>query len=109
MTTYVYELPTTSAIAFSDFAIDTTEGNVYTSHIAEATQARANVRGALQQSRQTDYQDRDYLRIIKVLDDYIPHLRGIIACVQSDELQLKYEPGEPASLLTTMITMVLAL
>ena len=30
----------------------------------------------------------------QVLDDYIPHLCGIIACVQSDELQFKYEPGE---------------
>ncbi|KAH0828007.1 hypothetical protein J3R83DRAFT_3654 [Lanmaoa asiatica] len=92
MTNYIYELPTTGAISFSDFVIDTTEGNVYTSRIAEATQARANVRGVLKQSRRTDSEDRDYLRVIKVLDDYIPHLHGIIACVQSGELLLKYEP-----------------
>ena len=37
----------------------------------------------------------------QVLDDYIPHLRGIIACVQSDELQFKYEPGELSVPLST--------
>ncbi|KAI9571157.1 BRO1 domain-containing protein [Boletus coccyginus] len=92
MTSYIYDLPTTGSVSFSDFAIDTTEGNVYTSRIPEATQARANMRGVLKQSRRTDSEDRDYLRIIKVLDDYIPHLRGIIACAQFDELQFKYEP-----------------
>ncbi|KAG6375505.1 hypothetical protein JVT61DRAFT_3064 [Boletus reticuloceps] len=93
MTSYIYELPTTGSISFSDFAIDTTEGNVYTSRIADATQARANMRDVLKQSRRTDSEERDYLRIIKVLDDYIPYLRGIIVCIQSDELQFKYEPA----------------
>lgn len=111
MTSYVYELPTTGAVSFSSFAIDSTVENVYTSRIAEATQARANMRGVLKQSRRTDSEVRDYLQIIKVrpplaspvhrlplsqqlLDDYIPHLRGIIACVHSDDLHLKSEPGE---------------
>ena len=66
MTTYVYELPTTGAISFSSFAIDSTEDNAYTSRIAEATQTRANMRAVLKQSRRTDSEDRDYLRIIKV-------------------------------------------
>ncbi|KAF8134505.1 hypothetical protein EV363DRAFT_1160473 [Boletus edulis] len=92
MTSYIYELPTTGSISFSDFTIDITEGNVYTSRIADATQARANMRGVLKQSRRTDSEERDYLRIIKALDDYIPCLRGIIVCIQSDELHFKYEP-----------------
>lgn len=66
MTSYIYELPTTGTISFCDFAIDTTEANVYSSRIADATQARANMRGVLKQSRRTDSEDRDYLRIIKV-------------------------------------------
>ena len=66
MTSYVYELPTTGSISFSDFAIDTTDGNGYTSRIADATQTRANMRGVLKQSRRTDSEDRDYLRIVKV-------------------------------------------
>ncbi|KAG9316761.1 hypothetical protein JVU11DRAFT_2823 [Chiua virens] len=92
MTSYTYVLPTTGAISFSAFAIDNTHANAYTAHIAAATQARANLRGVLKQSRRTDPHDRDYLRIIKALDDYIPHLRAIIACVHSDELQCKYDP-----------------
>ena len=66
MTGYIYDLPTTGSISFSDLAIDTTEGNAYTSRIADATQARANMRGVLKQSRRTDCEDRDYLRIVKV-------------------------------------------
>jgi hypothetical protein len=66
MTGYIYALPTTGSISFSDFAIDTTEGNAYTPRIADATQARANMRGVLKQSRRTDCEDRDYLRIVKV-------------------------------------------
>ena len=66
MTSHIYDLPTTGSVSFSDFVIDTTEGGVYASRIAEATQARANLRGILKQSRRTDSKDRDYLRIIKV-------------------------------------------
>ncbi|KAG8214070.1 putative pH-response regulator protein palC [Butyriboletus roseoflavus] len=90
--TYVYHLPTTGTISFSDFALDTTDENAYTSPIAETTQARANMRGVLKQSRRTDSEHRDYLRIIKLLDNYIPYLRAIIACVQSGELHLMHEP-----------------
>ncbi|KAF8843047.1 hypothetical protein BDN67DRAFT_964942 [Paxillus ammoniavirescens] len=92
MASYVYELPTTGAISFAEFCIDTTGENVYTSHIAEATQARANMRGVLKESKRMDSGERDYLRIIKVLDDYLPHVYGIIACVTSGEIRLKYEP-----------------
>ncbi|KIK92667.1 hypothetical protein PAXRUDRAFT_829743 [Paxillus rubicundulus Ve08.2h10] len=92
MTGYVYELPTTGAISFAEFCIDTTGGNVYTSHIAEATQARANMRGVLKECKRMDSGERDYLRIIKVLDDYLPHVYGIIACVASGEIRLKYDP-----------------
>ncbi|KAF9227200.1 hypothetical protein BS17DRAFT_727211 [Gyrodon lividus] len=92
MSSYIYELPTTGAVSFAEFCIDTTGGNVYTSHVAEATQARANMRGALKECKRMDSGQRDYLRIIKVLDDYLPHLYGIIACVASGEIILKYEP-----------------
>ncbi|KIJ67762.1 hypothetical protein HYDPIDRAFT_173535 [Hydnomerulius pinastri MD-312] len=92
MTSYVYELPTTGAISFADVCIDTTQGNVYTPHIAEVTQARANLRGVLKESKRTESGDKDYLRIIKVLDDYIPQLYGIMACVASGEIRLRHDP-----------------
>ena len=66
MTTCVYELPTTGSVSFSSFLVDITEDHAFTSRIAEATQARANLRAVLKQSRRTDGEQRDYLRIIKV-------------------------------------------
>lgn len=92
MSTYLYELPTTGAISFGDFCVDTTASNAYTSHIAEATQARANLRGALKVTKRTDTDEKDYLRLIKVLDDYLPYLHGIMACVASGDIRLKSEP-----------------
>ncbi|KIJ62746.1 hypothetical protein HYDPIDRAFT_30336 [Hydnomerulius pinastri MD-312] len=65
---------------YPNVCINTTQGNVYTAHIVEATQARANLRGVLKGSKRTESGNKDYLRIIKVLDDYIPQLYGIMAC-----------------------------
>jgi hypothetical protein len=69
MTTYLYELPTTGAISFGEFCVDGTAANTYASHIAEATQARANLRGILKEIKRTDTDDKDYLRLIKVGHD----------------------------------------
>lgn len=66
MSTYLYELPTTGAVSFGDFCVDTTASNSYASHIAEATQARANLRSVLKAIKRTDTDDKDYLRLIKV-------------------------------------------
>ncbi|OJA20073.1 hypothetical protein AZE42_02479 [Rhizopogon vesiculosus] len=92
MTTYLYELPTTGSISFADFCVDSTASNAYASHIAEATQARANLRGTLKEIKRTDTDDKDYLRLIKVLDDYLPYLYGIMACATSGDIRLKSEP-----------------
>jgi hypothetical protein len=66
MSTYLFELPTTGAISFGDFCVDATASNAYASHIAEATQARANLRSVLKATKRTDTDDKDYLRLIKV-------------------------------------------
>ena len=63
MTSYLYELPTTGAISFLDFCIDQTA--TYTTDISDATQARANLRAALKESKHTDG-EKDYLRLVKV-------------------------------------------
>ncbi|TDL26176.1 hypothetical protein BD410DRAFT_716479 [Rickenella mellea] len=89
MSTYLYELPTTGAISFGDFCIDRT--NSYTIQIAECTQARANLRAALKESKRTDG-EKDYLKLVKVLDDYLPHLCGIMASFDADEITLSSEP-----------------
>ena len=66
MSTYSYELPTTGAISFADFCVDQTASNLYTTHISDATQARANVRSELKENKRTDHVEKDYLKLIKV-------------------------------------------
>jgi hypothetical protein len=105
---YLYELPTTGAISFTDFCVDQSTDKVYTSHILETTQARANIRAALKASKRTEDGAKDYLSLIKVncfqfpryflsypvqlLEDYIPLIRGLINCVTHDDIGLKSEP-----------------
>ncbi|KAK0505098.1 BRO1 domain-containing protein [Armillaria luteobubalina] len=91
MTTFLYELPTTGAISFADFCVDRSLGNSYTTHIANATQSRANLRGVLKENKRTDG-EKDYLKIVKILDDYIPQLCSIISCAAHDEISLLAEP-----------------
>lgn len=63
MSIYLYELPTTGSISFVDFCSD--ENDVYTTHLSEATQARANLRGALKESKR-DNGEKDFLKLVKV-------------------------------------------
>ncbi|OBZ70590.1 pH-response regulator protein palC [Grifola frondosa] len=55
-------------------------------------EARANLRATLKQSKRTDQEEKDYLQLVKVLDEYLPKLYGILNCVSSAELLLKTEP-----------------
>lgn len=64
MCSYLYELPTTGAISFSDFCHD--QGASYISDISDTTEARANLRAALKESKRTDDGEKDYLRLVKV-------------------------------------------
>ncbi|KZT71802.1 hypothetical protein DAEQUDRAFT_723894 [Daedalea quercina L-15889] len=90
MSIYVYELPTTGAIFFAGLCDD--KSGTYTTEIAEATEARANLRAALKESKRADDGGKDYLKLVKVLDDYLPQLYGIVSCVQQGELALRTEP-----------------
>ena len=64
MSSYLYELPTTGAISFADFCVDQTA--TYTTALAAATQARANLRAALKESKRTGDSEKDYLKLVKV-------------------------------------------
>ncbi|GLB37781.1 putative BRO1-like domain containing protein [Lyophyllum shimeji] len=90
---YLYELPTTGAISFSDFCIDQTIDKRHTGSIPAATQARANVRAVLKDSKRTEHGQKDYLQPVKLLEDYLPQLRGIIECLAHDEISLQSEPS----------------
>lgn len=64
MGSFIYELPTTGAISFTDFCLD--ENGLYTTHIVEVTQARANLRGALKEIKRDASGEKDYLKLVKV-------------------------------------------
>jgi hypothetical protein len=63
---YLHELSTTGAISFADLCIDQSLSKRYTVHIPEATQTRANLRGALKESKRTEHDEKDFLRLVKV-------------------------------------------
>ena len=62
MGSYLYELPTTGAVSFSDFLIDSSAS--YIAEVADATETRANLRAALKESKRSD--EKDHLRLVKV-------------------------------------------
>ncbi|KAI9067272.1 hypothetical protein FKP32DRAFT_1563968 [Trametes sanguinea] len=90
MSSYLYELPTTGAVSYADVCVDPTA--TYITDIADTTEARANLRAVLKENKRTDQSEKDYLRLVKVLDDYIPRLQGLLACINSGEMALKAEP-----------------
>ena len=110
---YLYELPTTGAVMFSEFCIDLSNEKAYASYFSDATQARANLRGILKGSKRTDHNEKDYLSLVKVLlpiiflfffidnkyyvfkiiEEYLPHIRALLNCVAHDEIGFKAEPS----------------
>ncbi|XP_006460727.1 hypothetical protein AGABI2DRAFT_203891 [Agaricus bisporus var. bisporus H97] len=86
---YLYELPTTGNISFSDLCIDQSPGRTYTTCILEATQARANIRTALKGSKRTEDNAKDFLSLTKVLEDYLPLIRGLINCADQCDIDFK--------------------
>ncbi|KAH0588743.1 pH-response regulator protein palC [Termitomyces sp. J132] len=89
---FLYELPTSGAISFSDFCNDLTVNKRHVVDIPAATEARAAIRSVLKVSKRTEHGRKDYLQLVKVLEEYIPQLRGIIECIAHDEIALKSEP-----------------
>ncbi|KAF9050057.1 BRO1-like domain-containing protein [Panaeolus papilionaceus] len=87
---YLYELPTTGAISFSDFFTDHSNDKACARHILDATQARANLRGALKEGKRTDHGETDYLT--QVIEEYLPHIQGIMNCIAHDDIGVKKEP-----------------
>jgi predicted Zn-dependent protease len=62
---FQYELPTTGAITFNELCADQSSGVVCSSHLSEATQIRANLRGALKDNKRSN-DEGDYLKLVKV-------------------------------------------
>ncbi|ETW80971.1 hypothetical protein HETIRDRAFT_385645, partial [Heterobasidion irregulare TC 32-1] len=86
---YPFELPTTGSFSFAEYFTDNTKE--YNASIAESTQVRANLRAVLKESKRTDG-EKDHLRLVKILDEYLPHLYGIVNCVASSDIVSPKEP-----------------
>ncbi|KAG6866389.1 hypothetical protein C0991_004673 [Blastosporella zonata] len=89
---FLYELPTSGAISFSDFCSDLTANKRHVVNIPAATQARANIRAVLKDSKRTEHGRKDFLQLVKLFEEYIPQLRGIIECLAHDEIALRSDP-----------------
>lgn len=61
---FIYPLPTTGSISWSDFLLD--EDNLYLSEISEATAQRGRVREVLKEAKRTEG-PKDYTKIINVI------------------------------------------
>lgn len=61
---FIYPIPTTGSISFSDFILD--ESNSYINEISEATALRGRVRAALKEASRAE--EPNYTNIMKVID-----------------------------------------
>ncbi|KAF8198069.1 hypothetical protein BJ912DRAFT_922770 [Pholiota molesta] len=89
---YLYELPTTGAVSFSNFCVDHSLDRAYTHYIPQATEARANLRGVLKESKRTDHGEKDFLTLVKFIEEYLPFLQAIMVCAAHDEIGIRNEP-----------------
>ncbi|CAG8610385.1 26025_t:CDS:10 [Dentiscutata erythropus] len=86
---FIYPLPTTGTISFSDFLLD--EDHLYLNEISEATAQRGRVRAVLKEANKAEG-PKDYTKVMKqTVDDYLPYLLGIVDCLEGGQLKLKKE------------------
>ncbi|KAF8575093.1 hypothetical protein K439DRAFT_1545866 [Ramaria rubella] len=89
MECYLFELPTTGAVSFTDIFVD--ESGKHITHLSMATTARSSLRAVLKESKRTDG-EKDYLKLVKILDDYLPYLYAIKSTSEAGEIAFKTEP-----------------
>ncbi|GJJ06365.1 hypothetical protein Clacol_000556 [Clathrus columnatus] len=97
MECYRYELPTTGVISFTENCLD--ELQKYSARLFAATSARASLRTVLKESKHTGG-EKDYLKVVKTVEDYLPHLHGIMKTVES--LEISFSPDLTFSWRTTL-------
>ncbi|BEJ13806.1 hypothetical protein CspHIS471_0309800 [Cutaneotrichosporon sp. HIS471] len=98
MAPFLFPYPTTGSVTFSNVLLD--RGLAYTLELADATVARTKLQVVLKAAAAGD-QGTSALAILEAVQVYLPHLRGIIACLDTDDLLFKGDPVFPwASSLT---------
>ncbi|KAI9286800.1 BRO1-like domain-containing protein [Umbelopsis sp. AD052] len=81
---YPFVLPTTGSVALADFFENL---GPYSKQISEATAQRGRLRAALKTIKRQEQLNKDYQEVINTIEDYLPYLFGIIACIEGEELK----------------------
>ncbi|OCF57248.1 pH-response regulator protein palC [Kwoniella mangroviensis CBS 10435] len=92
MPPYLFPLPTTTLLTFSSLLTD--PSGSYTSVLSEATAARTRLQLALKSVHDNE-PGSSALAVLDAVQVYLPYLKGIIACLDADELLFKGEPNFP--------------
>ncbi|WRT68416.1 uncharacterized protein IL334_005392 [Kwoniella shivajii] len=92
MPPYLFGLPTTSLLTLSSLLTD--PSGSYTTVLSEATAARTRLQLALKGVADNE-PGSSALAVLDAVQVYLPYLKGIIACLDADELLFKGEPSFP--------------
>ncbi|KAK4688581.1 hypothetical protein P7C73_g1522, partial [Tremellales sp. Uapishka_1] len=92
MPPYLYPLPTTSLLTFSHLLHDPSSS--YTTDLADATAARTKLHLALKAVSGSE-PGSSAVTVLDAVQGYLPYLRGILACLESDQLLAKGDPVFP--------------
>ncbi|TXT08605.1 hypothetical protein VHUM_02733 [Vanrija humicola] len=102
MAPYLFPYPTTGPVTLSNVFID--RQLAYTTELAEATVARTRLQIALKAAAGQE-PGSSALAVLEAVQVYHPYLRGIIACLDTDDLLVKGELAFPwKSPLTASLT-----
>ncbi|KAF9102011.1 hypothetical protein BGX29_005066, partial [Mortierella sp. GBA35] len=83
---YPYTLPTTANVSFQEYFAPNANAQ-YQRPLSDATAFRGRLRTALKEHKHSDR--HDFLNIQKAVEDYLPLVFGLVAGVESTELQLR--------------------
>ncbi|GAA99387.1 hypothetical protein E5Q_06083 [Mixia osmundae IAM 14324] len=101
---YLFDLPTTSAVSFADVLIDASGSSARAPQLAACTAARGRVRSQLKLAKRaakrsakgdktgSSLHGPDWEAIIKVTQEYIPLVVSLQDCIDRDSLLCKTEP-----------------
>ncbi|KAL1406315.1 hypothetical protein Q8F55_008011 [Vanrija albida] len=102
MAPYLFPYPTTGPVTLSNVFVD--RQLAYSTELAEATVARTRLQIALKAAAGNE-PGSSALAVLEAVQVYHPYLRGIIACLETDDLLVKGELAFPwKSSLTASLT-----
>jgi hypothetical protein len=96
---YVHEFATSRAIAYSDHLHTSRWAVEITKTTEKRSRLQQTVKSVLEQKSTEDAKtatrsllsQRDWIKVVQSIDDYLPYLFGIYDCIKSDEVLLKGE------------------